>query len=155
MEENSVLMSQVDILESQEGYQIILQEKPGSKEYFTMLIGPAEFAAIAKEKGVYKTPRPLTHDMYLSILGNLKVKFLKIEIYDQKDNSYIADVVYEETGKEVRIDSRPSDALALALNQHVPILVNKKLLRTKMTREEMDFFNDIVKVVKFKGGEQT
>ncbi len=125
----------------------------GAKIPTRTLCGPAEFAAIAKEKGIYRPPRPLTHDLYLGILENLKVRFLRVEIYEQKENAYLANVIYDDQGQEVKIDSRPSDALALALRQHVPILVSKKLFRSKMSREEMDFYRDVVKVVKFKGTE--
>ncbi|MEW6328001.1 MAG: bifunctional nuclease family protein [Thermodesulfobacteriota bacterium] len=149
-QENMIAIHDVQLVEQQDGYQIILKEKADSKYYFTMLIGPAEFAAIAKEKGTYRPPRPLTHDLYLGILKNLGVRFLRVEIYDQQDNAYIAKVIYEKGGNEVGADSRPSDALALALNQRIPILVTRKLFKTEVSKEEKEFYRDIIKVVKFK-----
>ncbi|MFH1146993.1 MAG: bifunctional nuclease family protein [Pseudomonadota bacterium] len=153
LKEDMILITDIELVEKSDGYQILMTEQPDSKDFFTMLIGPAEFAAIAKEKGLYKPPRPLTHDLYLSILKRLGLNFVRVEIYEMRENSYIANVVYRENGNEVEIDSRPSDALALALNQKVPVLVHKKLFRAKLSKEEMDFYKDVIKVVKFKGGE--
>ena len=153
LKDDMILITEIELVEKSDGYQIIMTEQPDSKDFFTMLIGPAEFAAIAKEKGLYRPPRPLTHDLYLSILKRLGLNFVRIEIYEMKENSYLAYVIYKEDGNEVEIDSRPSDALALALNQKIPIWVNKKLFRAKLSKEEMDFYKDMIKVVKFKGGE--
>lgn len=153
LKDDMTLITEIELVEKSDGYQIIMTEQPDSKDFFTMLIGPAEFAAIAKEKGLYRPPRPLTHDLYLTILERLGLNFVRIEIYEMKENSYIANVIYEKDGNEVEIDSRPSDALALALNKKIPIWVNKKLFRAKLSKEEMDFYKDMIKVVKFKGGE--
>lgn len=152
-QDSMITIHEIQLVEQKDGYQIILKEGIDSKKYFTMLIGPAEFAAIAKEKGIYSPPRPLTHDLYLGIIRALGVKFLRIEIYDQKNDSYIADVFYENDGKEVRIDSRPSDALALAMNQKIPILVKRRLFKAEVSEEEREFYRDLVKVVKFKDTE--
>lgn len=152
-QDSMVPIKEIDLVEQEDGYQIILKERPDSKNYFTMLIGPAEFAAIAKEKGIYKPPRPLTHELYIGILRSFGIKFLRIEIYAQKDNAYLAHVYYEKDGSETHIDSRPSDALALALNQDIPILVKRKLFKAKATREEKDFYRNLLKVVKFEATE--
>ena len=88
--------------------------------------------------------------LYLGILKNLGIRFLRVEIYEQQDNAYIANVFYEKDGNEVGVDSRPSDALALALNQQIPILVRQKLFKTEVSKEEKEFYRDIIKVVKFK-----
>lgn len=149
--QNSMIgIREIKLVEQEDGYQIILKEKTDSKNYFIMLIGPAEFAAIAKEKGIYKPPRPLTHELYIGILKGIGVKFLRIEIYEQREDAYIANVFYEKDGHESRVDSRPSDALALALNQQIPIFVRQNLFKAEISRKEKDFFRDVIKVVKFK-----
>ncbi len=149
-QDSMIAIHEIQLVEERDGYQIILKEKADSKDYFTMLVGPAEFAAIAKEKGIYSPARPLTHELYIEILKSMGVSFLRVEIYEQRDNAYIASVFYEKDGSPVGVDSRPSDALALALNQNIPILVRKKLFKAEISEEERDFYKDIIKVVKFK-----
>jgi hypothetical protein len=114
-----------------------------------MFVGDSEFAAIAKEKGLVEPKRPLTHDLYLRISDNLPVEFLRIEIYDMKENTYFANVYFRANGQEHTVDCRPSDAVALALNRKIPILVNKKLFRRELTTEEIKEYEEICKTVKF------
>jgi hypothetical protein len=93
--------------------------------------------------------RPLTHDTYLTILERAGVRFLRVEIYTMKENTYYARIVAEINGEEVVFDSRPSDAVALALHEKCPILVNRKLLRRELTPEEVQEYESIIKTVKF------
>jgi len=111
------------------GRVVVLQEGGGARRHLTMVVGDSEFAAIAKEKGLLASRRPLTHKLYLDIIEKLEVEFLRIEIFDLKDNTYYAKVIFRSKGKEHAIDSRPSDAIALALNRKIPIMVNERLLR--------------------------
>ena len=66
-----------------------------------------------------------------------------------REDTYYAKVVFRVNGGENSVDSRPSDAVALALNRKIPILVNKHLFRRKLTREEVQEFEGLVKSVKF------
>ncbi|MDH3554870.1 MAG: bifunctional nuclease family protein, partial [Deltaproteobacteria bacterium] len=75
--------------------------------------------------------------------------FLRIEISDMVENTYYAKVFFRADGTEHFVDSRPSDAVALALNRKIPILVNKKLLRRELTPEEIKEYEEICKTVKF------
>jgi bifunctional DNase/RNase len=131
------------------GNMVILKEKADSGRFFMMFIGDAEFAAIAKEKGLVESKRPLTHEVYLSVLDELQVEFLRIEIYAVKEDTYYANVIFQTNGTEHTVDSRPSDALALALNRKTPILVSQELFRRELTREEIKEYEGIVKTVKF------
>jgi len=114
-----------------------------------MFVGDAEFAAIAKEKGLVEPRRPLTHDLYLGIMDKLNVEFVGVEIADMREDTYYANVVFRANGVEHRVDSRPSDSIALALNRKVPILVNEELFRRQLTQEEIKEYEGLVKTVKF------
>jgi bifunctional DNase/RNase len=131
------------------GNMVVLKEKEEDPNHFVMFVGDSEFAAIAKEKGLVEPKRPLTHDLYLRISDNLAVEFLRIEIYDMKENTYYANVFFRANAQEHIVDCRPSDAVALALNRKIPIFVNKKLFRRELTREEIKESEEICKTVKF------
>ena len=131
------------------GNMVVLKATEEDQHHFVMFVGDSEFAAIAKEKGLVEPKRPLTHDLYLRISDNLPVEFLRIEIYDMKENTYFANVFFRANGREHTVDCRPSDAVALALNRKIPILVNKKLFRRELTAEEIKEYEEICKTVKF------
>lgn len=131
------------------GNRVILKEDAEAKRYFMMFVGDSEFAAIAKEKGLFDSHRPLTHELYLHIMSRLGVEFTRIEIHDMKENTFYANVVFRSDGDEQLVDSRPSDAVALALNRKIPILINPTLFRRELTQEEVKEYEGIVKTVKF------
>lgn len=131
------------------GNMVVLKENENDQFHFIMFVGDSEFAAIAKEKGMVEPKRPLTHEFYLNIIDKLSVEFLNIEIYDMQENTYFANLIFRANGAEFSIDSRPSDAVALALNRKIPILVNKKLFRRELTPEEIKEYEEICKTVKF------
>ncbi|MEJ5301005.1 MAG: bifunctional nuclease family protein [Thermodesulforhabdaceae bacterium] len=132
-----------------QGNMVILKETEDSPYYFMMFVGDAEITAIAKEKGFVEPKRPLTHDLYLSILHQAGVTFDKIEIYDMRENTFYAKVYARINGEERIFDSRPSDAVALALHEGIPIMVNKKLLHRELTPEEIKAYEELIKMVKF------
>ena len=131
------------------GNMVILKENAEAEHYFMMFVGDAEFTAIAREKGLVEPKRPLTHELYLSILEKVHVEFLRIEIYDMRQEAFYANVILQADGEEQAIDSRPSDALALALNRKIPILVRQRLFRRTLTQEEVKEIEGLVKSVKF------
>ena len=132
-----------------QGNMVVLKESENASHYFLMFIGEAEITAIAKEKGFVEPKRPLTHDLLLNILKESGVTFSRIEITEMRENTFYAKVYALIRGEETAFDSRPSDAVALALHEKCPILVNKKLLRRELTPEEVKEYEEIVKTVKF------
>ncbi len=132
-----------------QGNMVILKESEEASQYFLMFVGDAEITAIAKEKGLVEPKRPLTHDLYLAMLDRAGVVFDRIEIHAMQENTYYATVFVNIQDKEITFDSRPSDAVALALHQKCPILINRKLLRREMTQEEIQEYEMIVRTVKF------
>jgi bifunctional DNase/RNase len=151
MTDKQMLNIHVVLVESDpnRGNMVILKEKEEAERYFLMFVGDAEFAAIAKEKGLVEPRRPLTHDLYLGIMDKLNVEFVGVEIADMREDTYYANVVFRANGVEHRVDSRPSDSIALALNRKVPILVNEELFRRQLTQEEIKEYEGLVKTVKF------
>jgi uncharacterized protein len=128
---------------------VILKENINSDSSLTMTIGEAEFLAIAKEKKMIQTPRPLTHELYLSILAETGIEINRVEIHDLKEKAYRARVVYQKEGMTSTTDARPSDALALAINRQLPIRVYKRLLRKEISPEESETLKELIKSVKF------
>lgn len=132
-----------------QGNMVILKRSEDDNEYFLMFVGDAEITAIAKEKGLVEPKRPLTHDIYLTILRRTGAVFEKIEISEMRENTFFAKIFVRIGDETVIFDSRPSDAVALALHEKCPIFVHKKLLRRELTPEEVQEFEMIVKTVKF------
>lgn len=132
-----------------QGNMVVLKETEDDASYFLMFVGDAEITAIAKEKGLVEPKRPLTHDLYLSILDKAGVTIDRIEIYQMQENTYYARIHAKIGERQEEFDSRPSDAVALALHQKSPIMVHKKLFRRELTPEEVQEYEMIVRTVKF------
>jgi len=148
--EDMIAISQIDLdADPNRGNMIVLKENAEAEQFFMMFVGDAEFAAIAREKGLVEPKRPLTHELYLGILEKLHLEFMRIEIYEMREETFYARVIIRADGEQYVIDSRPSDAVALALNRKIPILVSKDLFRRKLSREELKEYEGLVKSVKF------
>lgn len=132
-----------------QGNMVILKRSEEDSYYFLMFVGDAEITAIAKEKGLVEPKRPLTHDIYLTMLKRTGAVFEKIVISEMRDNTFYAQIYVRINDEVVNFDARPSDAVALALHEKCPIWVSKKLLRVELTPEEVQEFEMIVKTVKF------
>jgi len=131
------------------GRMVVLKEVGQANRQLAMVVGDAEFAAIAKEKGFVASKRPLTHELCLSIIETLQAEFLRVEIFDLKDNTYYARVILRAQDKEHAIDSRPSDGIALALNRKVPIMVNETLLHPVLVHRHVTEYKNFVWRVEF------
>ena len=106
---------------------VILKEKV-SDRYLPIWIGPAEADAIAVKLQGVAVPRPLTHDLLNSVIDTLGAVINSIVVNDLKNDTFYAKVVLDIDGKQVEIDSRPSDALALAVRTRVPIFADDQVL---------------------------
>jgi bifunctional DNase/RNase len=107
---------------------VILKDTEGNRA-LPIWIGANEANAIAMEMERITTPRPMTHDLIRNILEGLKAKVSRIVVNDLRDNTFYAVIFLEVNGAEVAIDSRPSDAIAVALRVKAPILVAEKVIR--------------------------
>ncbi len=91
-------------------------------------IGQLEAQSIAIVLNDIPFPRPLTHDLFKSVLTSLDCKLLRMEICDLVDETFYARLILEKDGKTIEIDSRPSDAIALSLRFNAPIFVAEKVM---------------------------
>ena len=92
-----------------------------------MGIGAAEATGIAFPLENRVPPRPLTHDLFLTLFGRLKVTVTRVVVTDLKDGIYYATIYLDASGREVQLDSRPSDAIALAIRAKAPVLVEDRV----------------------------
>lgn len=109
---------------------VVLLVDMDGKRVLPIWIGTAEARAIAMELEGLSTPRPMTHDLIMNILTELKADIEKITITELKDNTYFAMLSIKGKKGPVTVDSRPSDAIALALKLKAPIYVNNVVLET-------------------------
>ncbi len=112
----------------QGGNFLILLMDDQEKKVLPISIGPLEAQAIALVLQGEVTPRPLTHDLLKSFCDNLKVSIEKIVITDIIDSTFYAEIYVQQNGETLILDSRPSDAIALALRCEAPIYMVSKLV---------------------------
>jgi hypothetical protein len=105
---------------------VVLQGKR-DKRNLAMTIGIAEANGIAIPLQGVTPPRPLTHDLFLTLFGRLKVSLKRVVITDLREDIYYATVFLTANGSDMSLDSRPSDAIALAIRAKVPILVEDRV----------------------------
>jgi len=106
------------------------------KRYLPIWIGNAEAWAIMTEMQGAPSPRPMTHDLLKSVIEHLNARVKHIVVNDLQELTYFARIVIETDGKEIEIDARPSDSIALALRCQVPIFVSEKVIQTASPNEE-------------------
>jgi len=106
---------------------VILKEKM-ARRYLPIWIGPAEADAIAVKLQGVTVPRPLTHDLLSSIIDSLGATIDSIIVSDLKSDTFYAKIILTVDGEQIEIDSRPSDALALAVRADAPIYAEEAVL---------------------------
>ncbi|MCU7494268.1 MAG: bifunctional nuclease family protein [Ignavibacteria bacterium] len=109
-------------------YAILLKEVYGVRR-LPIIIGAFEAQAIALEIEGIKPPRPLTHDLLKNIIDNLGAAVQEILIDELRDNTFFAKIVLEVSSLTNDVDSRPSDAIALAVRTQSPIFVNEEVMK--------------------------
>ena len=107
---------------------VILKDVNGTA-VLPIWVGIYEANAIALEIEKVSTPRPMTHDLLKNLLLGLEIRVDKIVVNDLKDDTFYALIWLERAGQVISIDSRPSDALALALRVDCPIYVEDEVLK--------------------------
>jgi len=93
-----------------------------------IFIAPLEAQSILIGLGNVKMPRPLTHDLFLSVLENLEASINRVEIISLKEGTFFAKLVLDASGSEIAIDARPSDCLALAVRVKCPIYIDESVV---------------------------
>lgn len=108
--------------------RIVILREAGADRYLPIWIGPYEAEAITIALQEVEVSRPLTHDLLNNVFKALDARVLRVEVTALKDEVYYGNIVVEVNGSKFSIDSRPSDALALAVRAHVPILVSRGVM---------------------------
>lgn len=106
---------------------VMLKEKM-TERYLPIWIGPAEADAIAVKLQGVTVPRPLTHDLLRTVIQTLGANINSIIVSDLRNDTFFAKIIFDVDGRQMEIDSRPSDALALAVRAEVPIYVEETVL---------------------------
>jgi|SRR5664279_3135756 len=119
-------------------YRIVILKDTNSDRYLPIWIGPCEADAITIELQEMPPQRPLTHDLLKSMIRELGGKVVNILISDLRHDVYYARVVVDIGGKQVEVDSRPSDAIALAVRTKVPIFVAEAVMERHSIEPEED-----------------
>ncbi len=108
-------------------YALILNETDG-KRRLPIIIGTFEAQAIALELENIKPPRPMTHDLMRNIIQSFNTFVKEIYINDLREGTFYAQIIYENNGETLTQDSRPSDAIALAIRFNAPIFVSDHIV---------------------------
>ena len=99
---------------------VLLKTAEGNK-FLPIWIGHPEAAAILMKLQGASTPRPMTHDLVTDILGQLQAQVIRITVTELRENTFYARITLQQDGGEIEVDSRPSDAIALAIRAEAPI----------------------------------
>ena len=131
---------------------VLLKTAEGNK-FLPIWIGHPEAAAILMKLQSATTPRPMTHDLVTDMLDQLGAQVTRITVTELRENTFYAQITVQQDGSEVEIDSRPSDAIALAIRADAPIFAADDVIEESAIEFEGDEINqeDLEKEVsKFK-----
>jgi bifunctional DNase/RNase len=113
--------------EGHDQHVVVLKERDGDRQ-FPILIGMYEVYAIHRTVNDRPPPRPMTHELFGNVLHSLDVTIEKVIVNDLKQNTFYARLMLRQDGKTYDVDSRPSDAIALAVQTGAPIFVEEAVL---------------------------
>jgi uncharacterized protein len=108
--------------------RLVVLKQVGSERYLPIWVGPYEAEAITVALQEVEMIRPLTHDLLKNVFGAFHARIKRIEIIKLQNEIFYGNIVAEVDGREVNVDSRPSDAIALSVRAHVPILVHHTVM---------------------------
>jgi uncharacterized protein len=130
---------------------IVLLKAVDTNKFLPIWIGHPEAAAILMKLQGASTPRPMTHDLLSDVLDQIDAKCEKVSVTELRDNTFFASITISMNGSEVEIDSRPSDALALAVRTSAPIFAADDVIEESAIEFEGEEVEDTEQVVdKFK-----
>ena len=120
-------LSRIIISETSDQQVIVLKEKDGERS-FPIIIGIFEAVAIDRRLKGFELPRPLTHDLLAGVIAEMGGTVERIVVNDLRDSTFFARVHIRQDGRAVEVDSRPSDAIALAVRVECPVYVEDSVL---------------------------
>jgi bifunctional DNase/RNase len=115
------------VARSEQGNAVLVRPI-GSESAVPIIIGQAEAQSIMIGLANHAMPRPLTHDLLISIIKRFDTKVVRVEITELKDGTFYGRLILNKNGKDVSIDSRPSDCLALAVRVKCPIFIDEMVV---------------------------
>jgi bifunctional DNase/RNase len=107
---------------------IVLLKTADGNKFLPIWIGHPEAAAILMKLQGASTPRPMTHDLVTEMLQQLEARVTRITVTELRDNTFYASITIQMDGSEIEIDSRPSDAIALAVRAEAPIFADDRVI---------------------------
>ncbi|GHU63405.1 hypothetical protein FACS1894123_06100 [Bacteroidia bacterium] len=122
-------------------YALVLKEENGIRR-IPIIIGTPEAQSIAIFLENLHPPRPLSHDLFVAILNNLQVVVKEVYIHKFEEGVFYANIVLNNGVKDIFIDSRTSDAIALAVRVDAPIYITEEIMKQESTEIEVDAFMD-------------
>ena len=128
---------------------VLLKTAEGSR-FLPIWIGHPEAAAILMKLRGDTAPRPLTHDLLVNLLGELGVEIVRVTVTELRDNTFHASITIQQNGSEIEIDSRSSDAIAVALRAQAPIFAADSVIEESAIEFEGDEVNEEQIVDEFK-----
>jgi uncharacterized protein len=128
---------------------VLLKTRDGNK-FLPIWIGHPEAAAILMKLQGANTPRPMTHDLIDDMLEKLQVECTRVSVTELRENTFYASIQLRIDGREVEIDSRPSDALALAVRTQAPIFAHEDVIAESAIEFEHEVEDQEDVVDKFK-----
>ena len=128
---------------------VLLKTAEGNK-FLPIWIGHPEAAAILMKLQGANTPRPMTHDLVTDMLEKLEARVIRIAVTELRENTFYAVVTVAVDGSEIEIDSRPSDAIALAVRSDAPIYVDDSVIEESAIEFEHEDVNEEEVVEEFK-----
>ena len=128
---------------------VLLKTAEGNK-FLPIWIGHPEAAAILMKLQGATTPRPMTHDLFTDMLEKLEARVIRIAVTELRENTFYAVVTVAVDGSEIEIDSRPSDAIALAVRADAPIFADDSVIEESAIEFEHEDVNEEEVVEEFK-----
>ena len=118
--------------------RLVILREVGSDRYLPIWVGQYEAEMITVGLQEVEVSRPLTHDLMKNVFTTFNARIKRIEIISIKEDIFYGNIVAEVDGREVSVDSRPSDAIALAVRAHTPILVDESVMKNAGITPEAD-----------------
>jgi len=121
---------------------IVLLKTADGNKFLPIWIGHPEAAAILMKLQGATTPRPMTHDLVTDMLSQLDAHVVRICVTELRDNTFYATITVQQDGSEIEIDSRPSDAIALAVRAEAPIFAEDRVIEESAIEFEGEEVNE-------------
>jgi len=129
---------------------IVLLKTADGNKFLPIWIGHSEAAAILMKLQGASTPRPMTHDLVTEILSQLDAQVVRITVTELRENTFFAEITVQQDGSEFQIDSRPSDAIALAIRADAPIFAADDVIEESAIEFEGEDVDEEQIVAEFK-----